>query len=171
MPNFKVGLRTLKTAISVAICLTISRVVLRDSPVIMCLAAVYSLRKDTSSSFTFSVHRFIGTSIGVFVSMAGILAQQHFSRHIAVDALIAFFGVIGVIVLCNGTKHPEGIITSISTLLFICFNTPTTETLSYALLRLIDVLIGASVAIMIDFLLPSHHLKKKKLSQLFNKKS
>lgn len=162
MPKIKVGLRTLKTAISVAICLTISRIVLRDSPVIMCLAAVYSLRKDPATSFTFSIHRFFGTTIGVFVAMAGILAQQQFSRHIIVDALVAFFGVIIVIVLCNASKHPEGIITSISTLLFICFNTPTTETLTYALLRLIDVVIGAGIAITIDFLLPSHHLQQKK---------
>ncbi|MBF0779637.1 MULTISPECIES: aromatic acid exporter family protein [unclassified Granulicatella] len=154
MKHFKIGLRTFKTATAVAICLLISHLISRDSPVLSCLAAVYCLRTDAASSYHFSKHRIFGTSIGVFVSIGAIFIQNILTRTIFSDTLLVFIGVIAVIIFCNMTKHPEGIITSVSTFLIICFNTPATETIHYAFFRIFDVLIGASVAVLVDFSLP-----------------
>ncbi|MBS4749916.1 hypothetical protein GMA11_01630 [Granulicatella sp. zg-ZJ] len=155
MHHFKIGLRTLKTAISVALCVIICWLVKRDNPVLACLAAVYCLRTDPTSSLHFSKHRLFGTFVGVIVSMLSIVIQQIFIRSVFVDAFVAFSGAILVIVICNLAKHPEGIITAMSTFLIICFNTPYTESIGYAMFRLLDVTMGATVAVVIDWLLPS----------------
>lgn len=154
MKHFKIGLRTLKTATAVAICLLISRLISRDSPVLSCLAAVYCLRTDAASSFHFSKHRVFGTSIGVFISIGAIVVQNILPRNLMTDTALVFICIIAIIICCNMTKHPEGIVTSVATFLIICFNTPTTETISYAFFRIFDVLIGASVAILVDYTLP-----------------
>lgn len=159
MPKFKIGLRIIKTALSVFLCVIISYLISRDSPVLSCLAAIYCLRTDASTSYHFGKHRLFGTFIGVLVSLGVIFIQSFFGRHMLIDATSAAIGIIVVIILCLYTKHPEGIITAASTMLIICFNTPATETFGYAITRLFDVIIGASVAISVDYILPAkkHH--------------
>lgn len=154
MSHFKIGLRTIKTAISVFICLIIMHLLNRESPVLACLAVVYCLRTDNNSTINFSIHRLVGTFIGVGVSLLAIFAQQQLGNHIIMKALIGSFGIILVIVFSNIFKRPEGIVSGSSTFLIICFNTPFTETFGYATTRLLDVVIGATIAIIINYLLP-----------------
>lgn len=154
MSHFKIGLRTIKTALSVFICLIVMHLLNRDSPVLACLAVIYCLRTDNNSTINFSIHRLLGTFIGVGVSILAILAQQQLGNHILIQATIGAIGVILVIVFSNWIKRPEGIIVGSSTFLIICFNTPFTETFGYATTRLLDVIIGATIAIIINYLLP-----------------
>lgn len=153
MQHFRIGLRTFKTATAVAICLVVSYLI-GHSPVLSGLAAVYCLRTSTATSLHFSRHRVFGTTIGVFISMLAVFIQGTFPRTIYLDAAIVFFGVILIILFCNLTRHPEGIVTSVSTFLIICFNTPVTESVSYAFSRIFDVFIGALVAVTVDYILP-----------------
>lgn len=155
MQHLKIGLRTLKTAIAVAICMIISHLIARDTPVLSCLAAVYCMRTNTSTTMRFGKHRIFGTLTGGVVSIFAITLQNIFTRNMLTDTIIVFMNIIAIIVVCNMRKHPESIITAASTMLIICFNTPATETISYAFLRMIDVLIGAGVAIVVDFALPA----------------
>lgn len=161
MPKFKIGLRIIKTALSVFICVLTSYLLSRDSPVLSCLAAVYCLRTDASTSYHFGKHRLFGTIVGVFVSLGIIFIQSFLGRHMLIDATSAALGVIAVILICVYAKHPEGIVTAASTMFIICFNTPATETFVYALSRLFDVVIGASVAIGVDYILPSKKTTEK----------
>lgn len=160
MPKFKIGLRIIKTALSVFLCVIISHIIARESPVLSCLAAVYCLRSDASTSYNFGKHRLFGTFIGVLVSLGIIFIQNTVGRHMLIDALCAAIGVVCVILLCLHSKHPEGIVTSASTMLIICFNTPATETFGYAFARLIDVVIGATIALCVDYSLPANTQKK-----------
>ncbi|MBS4762269.1 FUSC family protein [Carnobacteriaceae bacterium zg-ZUI252] len=154
MHHFKIGWRTFKTALSVFICLLLTYSLQRETPVLACLATVYCLRTDHASTLNFSVHRLIGTFVGVLVSMLAISVQMQVDSHILWQATIGALGTILLIVICNATKHPEGIITGVSTFFIICFNTPFTETFGYAANRLIDVAIGAAVAIVVNFIMP-----------------
>lgn len=163
MHHLKIGLRTFKTALSVFICLLVTYSLQRETPVLACLATIYCLRTDNSSTLHFSGHRLIGTFIGVLVSMLAIMAQTSFGTHILWQALIGAIGIVIVIVCCNITKHSEGIITGSSTFLIICFNTPFTESIGYAASRLIDVVIGATVAIIVNYILPG---QKQPLNEL-----
>lgn len=159
MQHFKIGLRTLKTAIAVAICMIISHLIARDSPVLSCLAAVYCMRTNTKSTMLFGKHRIFGTLTGGIVSVLAIILQNIFTRNIFTDTVIVFISIILIVLICNMRKHPESIITAASTMLIICFNTPATETITYAFLRMLDVLIGAGVAIAVDFTLPASKIK------------
>lgn len=168
MQYFKIGLRTLKTAIAVSICMIISHLIARDSPVLSCLAAVYCMRTSTSSTMRFGKHRIFGTLTGGLVSVLAIMLQNIFTRNIVSDTIIVFLNIIVIIVVCNMRKHPESIITAASTMLIICFNTPATETISYAFLRMLDVLIGAGVAIIVDFVLPARKTTETSTSNIGN---
>lgn len=159
MPKIKIGYRIIKTAIAVFFCVIISHFISRDTPVLSCLAAVYTMRTNVSTTFAFGKHRFAGTFIGVLVSLGVIFIQRYIGRSPLIDATSAAIGVVLIIVLCLHFKHPEGIITGTSTLLIICFNTLHTETYSYAILRLFDVVIGATVAVAVDYVLPSKKIE------------
>lgn len=154
MSHFKIGLRTIKTAISVFICLIVMHLLNRETPVLACLAVIYCLRTDNNSTINFSIHRLVGTFIGVGVSIIAIFAQQQLGNHIITKASIGAIGIILVIIFSNLLKRPEGIIAGSSTFLIICFNTPFTETFGYATTRLLDVVIGATIAIIINYTLP-----------------
>lgn len=153
--HFKIGLRTTKTAISVALCIIISSFLSNESPTLAALAAVYCLRQDTSTSISFSFHRIIGTFLGVIISMIASNIQVVVEKNTISDAIIAAGAVILTIILCQITNHKEGTISATATMLYIYFNTPNPETINYAAHRLLDVTIGAIVAVSIDYLLPS----------------
>lgn len=153
--QFKIGLRTTKTAISVALSVIICALLSRETPMIAALASVFCLRQDTSSSIKFSIHRISGTLIGGLISIGAISVQHLIGRNPIYDALVAGIAVTLTIMICNAVNHKEGIITAVSSLLFILFNTPHTESVIGAILRLIDVIIGALVAVSVDYILPS----------------
>ncbi|MDK7979886.1 aromatic acid exporter family protein, partial [Enterococcus faecalis] len=48
--RFRLGMRTLKTAIAVMLCILLFQFSHRGSPMIACLAAVFSLRQDLNTS-------------------------------------------------------------------------------------------------------------------------
>ena len=51
--RFRLGMRTLKTAIAVMLCILLFQFFHRGSPMIACLAAVFSLRQDLNTSLSF----------------------------------------------------------------------------------------------------------------------
>lgn len=154
MSHFKIGLRTIKTALAVFICLIVMYLFNRESPALACLAVVYCLRTDNNSTINFSIHRLIGTFIGVGVSLLAIITQQQLGTNIIITALIGAIGIALVIIFSNILKHSEGIVAGSSTFLIICFNTPFTETFGYATTRILDVIIGATIAIVVNYTLP-----------------
>lgn len=50
--RFRLGMRTLKTAIAVMLCILLFQFSHRGSPMIACLAAVFSLRQDLNTSLS-----------------------------------------------------------------------------------------------------------------------
>ena len=60
----RIGLRNIKTALAVAICMVIFQVIGRENAFYACIAAVICMKDTVSSSFTMGKNRLIGTIIG-----------------------------------------------------------------------------------------------------------
>jgi len=63
-PSFKIGLRTIKTAVAVFFCLLIARFIPASSALISSIAAVVCMRETPEKSLQMGTNRFIGTLVG-----------------------------------------------------------------------------------------------------------
>ena len=103
--RFRLGMRTLKTAIAVMLCILLFQFFHRGSPMIACLAAVFSLRQDLNTSLSFGKSRIIGNTLGGFLALLYVLAQDYFPNQHLVELLLLPLLVIIVIVVSDGINN------------------------------------------------------------------
>ncbi|MBP2098004.1 FUSC family protein [Enterococcus rivorum] len=158
---FRLGMRTLKTALAVLICILLFRVLGRGTPMIAAIAAVFSLRQDLTTSVSFGKSRIIGNSLGGFLALIFILVQGFFSHAFIVEAIFLPFLVIVAIVLSDASNNNPGIITAIATLLLIALSIPQGESIYYVFDRVIDTFIGTFIGIGLNFFIRPKPLETK----------
>lgn len=159
---FRLGMRTLKTALAVMICIIIFKVFHRGAPMIAAIAAVFSLRQDLSTSLSFGKSRIIGNALGGGLAILYFFVQNHFSHDFIVELIFIPILVIIVIVVSDGLNNNSGIISAIATLLLITLSIPQGETLSSAISRVIDTFIGTFVGIGVNFIMRPKIQEEKK---------
>lgn len=165
---FRLGMRTLKTALAVMICIIIFKVFHRGTPMIAAIAAVFSLRQDLSTSLSFGKSRIIGNTLGGVLAILYFFIQNHFSHDFIVELIFIPILVIIVIVVSDGLNNNSGIISAIATLLLIALSIPQGETLSSAISRVIDTFIGTFVGIGVNFIMrPKLQEEKKEIEDDF----
>ena len=158
---FRLGMRTLKTALAVLICILLFRVLDRGTPMIAAIAAVFSLRQDLTTSVSFGKSRIIGNSLGGFLALIFILVQGFFSHSFIVEAIFLPFLVIVAIVLSDASNNNPGIITAIATLLLIALSIPQGESIYYVFDRVIDTFIGTFIGIGLNFFIRPKPIETK----------
>lgn len=159
---FRLGMRTIKTALAVLICILLFRLTGRGNPMIAALAAVFSLRQDLTTSVSFGKSRIIGNSLGGFLALIFILVQGFFSHAFLVEAIFLPFLVIVVIVLSDGLNNNSGIISAIATLLLISLSVPQGESIYYVFERVVDTFIGTFIGIGLNFFIRPKPLEATK---------
>ncbi|MDA9470115.1 FUSC family protein [Enterococcus sp. 5H] len=148
---FRLGMRTLKTALAVMLCIVLFKVLDRGAPMIAALAAVFSLRQDLTTSVSFGKSRILGNTLGGGLAIVYILTKDLFSNDFLVELFLMPLLVIIVIVLSDGMNNNSGIISAIATLLLIALSVPQGESFSFALSRVIDTFIGTFIGIGLNF--------------------
>ncbi|MBL1230343.1 FUSC family protein [Enterococcus sp. BWB1-3] len=159
---FRLGMRTMKSALAVMICILLFKIFDRGGPMIAALSAVFSLRQDLTSSLAFGKSRVIGNSIGGMLALLYFFVLKYFSNDFMVELFFLPFLVIIVIVLSDGIGNNPGIISAIATLLMIALSVPQGESVYYAFERVLDTFIGTFVAISINFLIRSKPIEKQR---------
>ncbi|MGC6770476.1 FUSC family protein [Enterococcus sp. LJL128] len=159
---FRLGMRTLKSALAVMVCILLFKLFDRGAPMIAALAAVFSLRQDLTTSLSFGKSRVIGNSLGGGLALLYFVVQQHFSNDFLVELFFLPFLVILVIVLSDGMGNNSGIISAIATMLMIALSVPQGESMYYAFERVLDTFIGTFVAISINFLIRAKPVEKER---------
>ncbi len=139
--RFRLGMRTLKTAIAVMLCILLFQFFHRGSPMIACLAAVFSLRQDLNTSLSFGKSRIIGNTLGGFLALLYVLAQDYFPNQNLVELMLLPLLVIIVIVVSDGINNNAGIISATATLLMISLSIPQSDSFQYAMERVLDTFI------------------------------
>ncbi|EOT29703.1 FUSC family protein [Enterococcus saccharolyticus] len=151
--RFRLGMRTFKSALSVLICILIFEFFNRGEPWIAALAAVFSLRQDLTTTFSFGKSRILGNTIGGIGGILYLLLQQRFHESFLVEIIALPALVALVIILSDGINNNAGIISAIATILLITLSVDPGDSVGVAVDRIFDTFIGTAVAIGINFIL------------------
>ena len=158
--RFRLGMRTIKSALAVFLCILFFHVTDRGLPMIAALSAVFSLRQDLTT-VSFGRSRIIGNSIGGFLGIIYFLVKNYFHNDFLVELFLLPVLVVIVIVVSDGINNNSGIISAIATLLLIALSVPQGESSLYAIQRVLDTFIGTFIAIGINFFLRPPETEKK----------
>ena len=159
--RFRLGMRTIKSALAVFLCILFFHVTDRGLPMIAALSAVFSLRQDLTTTVSFGRSRIIGNSIGGFLGIIYFLVKNYFHNDFLVELFLLPVLVVIVIVVSDGINNNSGIISAIATLLLIALSVPQGESSLYAIQRVLDTFIGTFIAIGINFFLRPPETEKK----------
>ena len=151
--RFRLGMRTIKTAIAVMLCILLFRFLNRGQPLIAALSAVFSLRQDLTTTLSFGKSRVLGNSIGGATAIIYFFMKQYFHNDFLIELLVLPALVAYIIVLSDGINNNSGIISGIATMLLITLSVPQGESFIFALDRVLDTFIGTLIAIFINFVL------------------
>ena len=159
-PSFKIGMRTIKTAVATSLCVLLFKLLDRGSPMLAALSAVFSLRNDHMQTLEFAKTRVIGNSIGGLTAILFVLIKEQVHLGMWTDVLLTPFAVIMIIVFCV-RFNPSGVVNSTATFFVIFFTMTSNENVGYAIQRVLDTFIGALIAILVNYVLPNRHLDKQ----------
>lgn len=152
--DYRVGMRTFKTAFAVAICILLFHFTDRGAPVIASLTAIFALREDWRTSFKVSKTRILGNTIGALTATLFVLIQTIFGTHFLMDLIGVPVAIVLIIVICDLLKNNTGIIGGTAAFLIIYYTIPINDAILYTIQRIFDTFIGAFIAIFINLIIP-----------------
>ncbi len=165
MPNKKprlprVGMRTIKTAICVLICLVINHLFGQAISLNAAIAAIVCMQSTIENTFRTGANRLIGTAFGGAFGMLLLFVTQSFSAEYLYLILMPL-GIIASIYMCNAAHMPGSAvicaIVYISVLVSPLFPAEGDTTSPYllAVYTIIDTAIGIVVAMLVNrFIMP-----------------
>ncbi|WP_017812026.1 FUSC family protein [Paenibacillus shenyangensis] len=159
--KFAIGMRNLKTALAVLICLIISQLLHLEYPFYAVIATIIAMENSVTNSYTVGKNRMMGTIVGAFCGLIFALIDPH-------NAILAALGIIMVIYICNLLGWNKSV--SIASIVFLAIMLnlrPGESPLLYGTHRVMDTLIGIGVAVLVNYLVypPNHErgLEQKRM--------
>ena len=143
----KIGLRNLKTALSVLACILFFEILQRDTPFYACIAAVICTGDSVEKSVLAGKNRLIGTLIGGLYGIAFIFIEPYIPIP---TAILISFGVMLVIYTGVLLKKQPSISISCVVFLSIMTNLRGGVTYIYAINRIVDTAIGIVIAVIVN---------------------
>lgn len=148
-PRFHVGMRNLKTALSVSLCLLFYRLTGLDGAFLAAVAAIICLQESVEKSVSIGIHRLTGTAFGAFMGMIFLYIDLYFpSRDLSI--LLATAGVVVFILFCNALRVNDSIVIGCVVFLSIVLQQSSGSPFWYSVNRLLDTAIGVVFAILIN---------------------
>lgn len=146
----KIGLRNIKTALAVVICMLIFKFIGGENPFYACIAAVICMKDTVSSSFTMGKNRLIGTVIGAIFGTIFIYILINLPPLDTYIPFVTGVGIVLVIYTCNIFSKPGAVTIACIVFLVIMVNYSGPQSYAYALNRSIDTAVGIIVAILVN---------------------
>jgi len=170
------GMRTIKTAVSVMLCIAFFEVVNLNgffvlssknvngwAPFYACTAAIICLQGTALKSLKLGIVRLIGTGIGGIVGILLLFADQYIKvGHY--NILLVGVGILVCIFVSNITKQQDASAIACVVFVAIFINHNQNDRYIYAIMRMIETTIGIIIAVGINKLLnkPSFLIKENK---------
>lgn len=142
----KPGMRNIKTAISVFVCIAILKLFTNSSPFYACIASIITMQSTVESSIETGFNRMTGTIIGALVGV--IFSYIPFNHMVITGA-----GIVIVIYLTTMLKKKESVSIACIVYLAIMVNIKETTPLIYSSLRVLETFLGITVAVIINSLI------------------
>ncbi|WP_046213499.1 FUSC family protein [Paenibacillus wulumuqiensis] len=159
--KFAIGMRNLKTALAVLICLIISQLLHLEYPFYAVIATIIAMENSVTNSFTVGKNRVMGTIVGALCGFLFALIDPY-------SAVFSAIGIVVVIYICNLLNWNKSI--SIASIVFLAVMLnlrPGESPLFYGMNRVTDTLIGIGVAVLVNYLVypPNHErgLEQKRM--------
>lgn len=147
----KVGLRNIKTALAVTLCIVVFDVIHRENPFFACIASVFCMKDTVANSISMGKNRILGTMLGGVIGIMLIFLSTHFQFLYNLRAIVTGIGVSTSIYICTLFKKPESVIVSCIVISGIMINYATQlNSYVYAINRSVDTIIGIIVAILVN---------------------
>jgi uncharacterized membrane protein YgaE (UPF0421/DUF939 family) len=139
----KIGMRNIKTAISVMLCIIILKQFSDNSSFYACIASVIVMQNTVESSWKAGISRMIGTLIGAGVGIC--LSLIGFS-----NVIITGIGITLIIYFANLLKQNSSISIACIVYLAIMVNVKNTTSLSYTIMRTAETFVGILIAVIVN---------------------
>jgi len=140
------GMRTLKTALAVFICIGIWRIWNDSMPFFAGIAAVITMQNSIENSVKVGIDRFIGTLVGAFVG--GLLVWT-----LPINSITISLGIILVIHLTTIIKKGGSAAIASIVFLAITINIGDKSINNYIFMRVVETTLGIGIAVLINTLI------------------
>ena len=150
--RFRLGLRTIKTAIAILVILVFTHVFHRGQSAAMVagISAIIAVRDSYSATLKASKARFIGSALGGTLAIVYyffyLLSHQNFAVQIV---LMPLFVLVNIVIMDGFNLHP-GLVGANATLLIIGLTIPENAYVTYAVNRVFDTFFGVAVATLVN---------------------
>ena len=141
----KIGMRTIKTGIAVAICTFLAKYLVHN-PMYAGVGCVVSVQDTVKGSFKLGFNRVLGTFIGGLVGFLCVLIKPG-------DPIISGLGIMASIYICTTLDIKSGIVVSAVTFLLVHLGIIDSTPAYYAISRVIDTSVGVVIGIVINYIL------------------
>lgn len=160
----KIGLRNIKTALAVLVCLCLFELLGRN-PLYACIAAIVSMQPTVENSIREGANRLIGTAIGGFMGILFLLTKLVY-YNIWVYIFLTAIGIVFVIYLNLLLDKPGSVSISCVVFLVILINAEMIEnntvpySLEYAVNRIIDTAVGIMIGVLVNIVIRKRNTAK-----------
>lgn len=154
----KIGLRNIKTAVSVFLCIALFQILDRPDPFYACIAAVMCTKETVGITYKASSDRMIGSIIGGFIGLILMITKKYIEFPLSI-ALMTGIGIVTVICLCNLIKRPGACAISCIVPLSIITISHNSTPYIYVFNRVLDTFIGIIITVVINrFIYPRNKM-------------
>jgi len=141
-----IGMRNIKTAVSVFLCVLISRLLKMEYPFYAAIASVISTSSSVADSYIAGRNRMFGTLVGAMIALLCSLISPG-------NVFLCGIGIVIVIYICNMLNWNKSV--SIACIVFcvIMTNLNGRNPFEYSFNRILDTLLGIVIAVAVNYIL------------------
>lgn len=149
--EFKIGMRTLKTLLAVAICIITLSWFGVESPFFGCIATIFVIQGDKDGSIANAKNRVWGTAFGALISNVVLFLFSFLPYNTYVQTIVICISIFLLIQAGTHFKKPGAIFPGCIVLCAILGTTTNIQTpIIYGIRRTIHTLYGALVGLLVN---------------------
>ncbi len=146
----KIGMRNIKTTLSVFLCLLLFEIINRENSIFACIAAVICLQNTIVDSMKTGRARVIGTIIGGFVGALSLFIINTFFNDIILIFIIPL-GIMILIQICVSINMKQSVVICCVVYLSVMITkNHDNGYLLYTINRVLDTSIGILIALLVN---------------------
>lgn len=164
--NYHIGMRVIKTALAVLICLLISKFVDNSESfvTVSSISAIIALQQSSDKTLRTSLFRIIGSFIGGILGVACVqlgTVIPYYTEWLFI--IIIPLMIVAAFYLCNVFKLTDAAVMACVVILIVAapMNLPVTEAVDYSIVRVLETLAGVSVSIVLNIIIAPRKKKPK----------
>lgn len=146
----KIGLRNLKSALAVFLCMFLFEIFTDESPFYACIAAVICMGDTVENSVVMGKNRIIGTFLGGAIGALFMFLGTHLPIFLIPNSILTAIGIIIAIYSCNVIDKPGSVTICCIVFIGIMLSYQGVASYHYAISRCIATSIGIIIAILVN---------------------